>query len=1086
MKTPIYKLQRLCLLGLILLFSSKMNSQELPSVIPPSPNAAAFHVYGNTQVNYYTGSANITIPLWEVKEGDLSVPIYLKYTGGNGIKVEEMASWVGLGWSLNAGGAISRTIRGIADDVPLKGFFATTGIPIPNGSNFSVFDDIEDGKLDSQPDMFMYNSPGSSGSFFYDYDENIHYKPKANVSITHTIASDYDPNQPSQCTTSHNVIDEFTLKDPYGNSYKFKDKEWSNTVSYNETMVEFRGFPSSWFLRKIENRIKTKSIDFEYDKYNYELKRSRSTIQVVNGLEDDVYTTTHYIGKRLKKITHSQGSVEFVASTAVRKDFNDTTNKYLDKIIVKDSNGNTIKTIKFNYQYMTPTGLVALTATIPNYDESRLVLTSIEECDGDNNCLNPTSFTYNTDKYLPSRFSKAQDHWGYYNGAITNTKLEPRQVIKWYNPSINDWDTDDVGSANRAPDPTYAVAGILKEVEYPTGGKTVFEYEGHTAKTYDVAGVITNLSEVLTTSGQTNSKTFTVDLPTNATIQSVLKVTGHHNECTPTIKIKNLSTNVVTNMSLPPGSQGGSSTYINKFTIATGSYEAWYEISSCSETISFIKLSWENEDSSPTRNIGGLRLKNISDYSATSTLATKRHFNYMENDTTSGRVVNVPVYYGLEYSVYDDTVPLGFLRYVNSITPLATTQGSHVGYGKVTITNDNDANGKEEHYFTTMDDFPDNYSGINPDTGELNHKYYDGVKIYPYPPPETDSKDFLRGILKKQILYKKSGSTFSKVYQKEVSYNSLNYSNEPIESFSYIKTAATAVRGLKIATSRFTYYDIYTGYNVPSTTIETYYNASGDVVKMTTQKYDEDSNNLIDYYIPTSVEVTGSDDIISKTNTTYVFNKGSKTTAETDLYNKKAWYIPLQTESYKNTELLGKQYTVYSNSNSNWSGLNLPEKIQTAKGSGSLEDRIIYNDYDVEGNPTEVSKKDGTHITYIYGYNESLPIAKIENATTSELTTAIGTLNSNYNTLAEIQSLSDADVNGTTEKDLRTALDDLRAALPNAFMTSFTYDPLIGVTSVTDPRGKTSYYYYDNHARLQYVKDHDGKILSKTEYNYKN
>jgi YD repeat-containing protein len=68
---------------------------------------------------------------------------------------------------------------------------------------------------------------------------------------------------------------------------------------------------------------------------------------------------------------------------------------------------------------------------------------------------------------------------------------------------------------------------------------------------------------------------------------------------------------------------------------------------------------------------------------------------------------------------------------------------------------------------------------------------------------------------------------------------------------------------------------------------------------------------------------------------------------------------------------------------------------------------------------------------------------------------------------------------------LREALRILRNAFPNAQVTTFTYDPLIGVTSITDPRGETVYYHYDDFNRLEFVKDAQGDILSKNAYNYK-
>lgn len=71
------------------------------------------------------------------------------------------------------------------------------------------------------------------------------------------------------------------------------------------------------------------------------------------------------------------------------------------------------------------------------------------------------------------------------------------------------------------------------------------------------------------------------------------------------------------------------------------------------------------------------------------------------------------------------------------------------------------------------------------------------------------------------------------------------------------------------------------------------------------------------------------------------------------------------------------------------------------------------------------------------------------------------------------------------EGSLRQVLNGLRASLPGAMVTTYTHDPMIGVTSMTDPKGYTVYYEYDVFDRLKQVKDADGKILSENQYHYK-
>jgi YD repeat-containing protein len=64
-------------------------------------------------------------------------------------------------------------------------------------------------------------------------------------------------------------------------------------------------------------------------------------------------------------------------------------------------------------------------------------------------------------------------------------------------------------------------------------------------------------------------------------------------------------------------------------------------------------------------------------------------------------------------------------------------------------------------------------------------------------------------------------------------------------------------------------------------------------------------------------------------------------------------------------------------------------------------------------------------------------------------------------------------------------IDELRVYPTAAQMTTYTYDRLFGVTSVTDPANFTTYYEYDSFGRLKFVKDKDGNIQTVSQYNYK-
>ncbi|MES2063505.1 MAG: hypothetical protein V4456_16370 [Bacteroidota bacterium] len=120
----------------------------------------------------FSGVPDISIPLYEIKSGDLSVPIMLSYHA-SGNKVNDMASWVGLGWSLSTGGEINRRVMGLPDDAGTIGYLNGT-ILMAAGNNINdAFDQgrtfmaqVKDRLYDMEPDIYSYSYPGGGGKFF--------------------------------------------------------------------------------------------------------------------------------------------------------------------------------------------------------------------------------------------------------------------------------------------------------------------------------------------------------------------------------------------------------------------------------------------------------------------------------------------------------------------------------------------------------------------------------------------------------------------------------------------------------------------------------------------------------------------------------------------------------------------------------------------------------------------------------------------------------------------------------------------------------------------------------------------------------
>ncbi|MBS7256715.1 RHS repeat protein [Flavobacterium branchiicola] len=240
-----------------------------------------------------------------------------------------------------------------------------------------------------------------------------------------------------------------------------------------------------------------------------------------------------------------------------------------------------------------------------------------------------------------------------------------------------------------------------------------------------------------------------------------------------------------------------------------------------------------------------------------------------------------------------------------------------------------------------------------------------------------------------------------------------------------------------------------------------------------TENYQYTASNISD--LPTSIsrsESGGSSIVESKT---YSGQSNGSNGYITDLYNANRLQELVSSSTTKNGNTVNSARKDFKT----FSGNTMPSEIFSSKGNYALESKLTFTYYDEKGNPLEYYKTtDGQKTVLIWGYNKEYPIAEIKAKT---ITYAF------FNSYASnLQNLSNLDIDVTSEENLRTALNNLRVTFPNDMITTYTYDPNKGITSITDPTGKTIYYTYDLFGRLQFVKDAQGNLLSENQYNYKN
>lgn len=306
----------------------------------PSPEVANLGTFGSIPVGHYTGTPNISIPLYTMKVGGFTFPLQAMYHTSN-VKPHTPPSCLGIGWTLSAGGYIARSIKGTQDE---KETYSTrAGFYF----NHNKIDQIEKSSNKSQKlkefthlagndwyelaaDEFSFSFNGYSGTFFMDKngqwqvisDDNIkvEFNEQTGFKTIDDLAKRFSL-QLYAVSENKRFFDKFTLITSDGTRYEFGG---NNTTEYCipfYNQVNGNIMATCWRLSKITT-VDKRVINFEYaaDSYMCDIHYAPQTISYY--IDNKGYASRKDFGRagyagflmmpsRLLKITSDNETIYF-------------------------------------------------------------------------------------------------------------------------------------------------------------------------------------------------------------------------------------------------------------------------------------------------------------------------------------------------------------------------------------------------------------------------------------------------------------------------------------------------------------------------------------------------------------------------------------------------------------------------------------------------------------------------------------------------------------------------------------------------------------------------------------------------------
>ncbi|TKC60164.1 hypothetical protein FBD94_14720 [Pedobacter hiemivivus] len=1042
-------------------------------ILPNTPDVAGLTKNAHASVSLHTGAISQNIPLLTFTAKRLNVPVSISYNS-NGIKVDQVSSTVGLGWNLNAGGFISRTVLGQPDE-------NVSLIEAPNDLSDPVaWDNFVENLLmpyaDNQPDLFTFSVEGTTGTFIVESLTTIRKLDENNFKIEGNPASG------------------FVITTPKGVRYSFHEVEEVKIMNNCETGGGNRVFiPNSWLLSLIEHPL-GESISFEY--YSKTYSHSSSVTQTVSRLDDPAAgapmggapmgfpyrscaTTQYNMGKFLAKMSSSLGgSVTFQYQN--REDISGSLK--LEYMIIKEKEDHILKTIKFNHSYSQSTSSL-YDSEYCDFGGKRLFLDSLNII-GESGGKESYSFSYIDKNSLPPRLSYAKDRFGFFNGK-NNLCLIPK-------PGNSDVTAVQLGIPNfgdRTPSSIYAQVGLLNGIHFPSGGADSILFEPHIATNPNASCSRPSVY----VSGESTFKVNT-DFSDSFTIACPEQVRLHF-ACTAIGGIEYddqyymVSVNIfnASNQLVYSGYAGKNEVKNVNIGVSPGVYSVVMGVKGLAQ--GNFEIEFPSGGTNPFIEVGGLRVKEI----------LKMDKNEVKEVVSYVYTIN-----GIESPLVADPMPFynnTFLYFFASgVTPTYTE------YMSFSFFDFPQYSGNSVGYDDVVERF-----GRNAENGSITHKFNnftDGTAdvirqfLIPGAPLSYSARksgqefytSFLdnEGKLKKEI--RKYYSDKAELSRSKQYYIARNRSPQ----INRADIPGQPIIGVDI--NRF---ELASSWNKLDSVITNIYSEKNGQVAKLVEKEAYDYGN-VSHLLPTSHQKTGSDGKKTFMNITY---PDDYALGDLFLNNMKTNYLkeyPIELTRYTEEngvrKLVGGDLINYSSdgkgkinsmmnlelsspllleqfkfSNKTLGQLPFTGAISNFIPSALYKAKIIYNDYDLRGNPLQSSQENGIATSYIWGCNGRYLLAQIVNAGSEEVKNALGGS-------TVIDQLNSNDV---SDLFVQQKMSLLRQVLVHAQITSYTYKPSIGMTSATDPKGMTSYYEYDDFQRLKCIKDQQGNIVKSYDYHYK-